>query len=147
MNGNPLAFFALDFDHCVEGIELLDVGGEGRYAHAWNLNLSSTRTLSPRKGTPIPRHIQGRAEAIPLPDDCVRAIVMERTPLRREAVVEMLRVIAPGGVITLRHHWNGETNPHAIAHRLMECPFDVSRMWIGQHELQQTVAHIVSSVA
>lgn len=38
-------------------IELLDIGGEGRYLDAWNLNHNRMKTLGPEKRSPIPRRI------------------------------------------------------------------------------------------
>jgi len=93
-------------------IPLLDVGGEGRYSTAINLNPRPGKTLGPDKGDPIPNRIAGRAEAIPLPDQTVEFIIMERTPLRDAAIDELVRVLAPGGTIILRHHIDGNCNPH-----------------------------------
>ncbi len=118
--------------------ELLDVGGEGRYENAWNLNPRSLKTLGPDKGVAIPRHILGRAECILLPDRSVRQIIMERAPLRRAAVFEMVRVIVPGGTIILRHHAGSGHNPHVIAHQMIDADFSVQQITIGRQELQQT---------
>ncbi|WP_259631803.1 site-2 protease family protein [Stieleria sedimenti] len=119
-------------------IELLDIGGEGRYEIAWNLNPRSLKTLGPDKGVAIPRHILGRAECIPLPDRSVQQIIMERAPMRRAAVLEMIRVIVPGGTIILRHHAGSGHNPHVIAHQLIGADFSVQQITIGRQELQQT---------
>ncbi|WP_145081850.1 hypothetical protein [Aureliella helgolandensis] len=78
---------------------MLDIGGEGRYENAWNLNPRSLKTIGTEKGLAISRHILGRGECIPLPDGCVQQIMMERAPLRRAAVFEMVRVIVPAGTI------------------------------------------------
>jgi hypothetical protein len=94
-------------------LPLLDVGGEGRHVRAWNLNPSGVKTLGAERGQPIPRHIPGRAEAIPLPDDSVRVVIVERTPLREAAIDELQRVVMPGGVLVLRHHVNAISDPHA----------------------------------
>ncbi len=117
---------------------VLDIGGEGRHLNAWNLNPSRTRTLGPAKGSLIPRHIQGRPEAIPLPDGSVHQIIMERAPLRRASAFEMARVIVPGGNIILRHHASSCRNPHEIAQQLIDADFMVQRIKIGRQELQQT---------
>ena len=58
----------------------LDIGGEGRYADAWNLNPSAVKTIGPNRGQMIPRRIPGRADVIPLPDHSVDQVIMERTP-------------------------------------------------------------------
>lgn len=119
-------------------IKLLDVGGEGRHKIAWNLNPRSLKTLGPDKGLPIPRHIFGRAERIPLPDSSVQQLLMERAPLRRVAVLEMVRVIVAGGTIILRHHCGSGYNPHAMAQEMIAAEFSVRRIVLGRLELQQT---------
>ncbi len=85
-----------------ETIALLDVGGEGRYATAMNLNPSPTKTLGPDKGEPIPNRIEGRAENIPLADNTVQTIVVERTPLRNEAIEEILRCASEDATLIFR---------------------------------------------
>ena len=119
-------------------IELLDVGGEGRHANAWNLNPRSLKTLGSDKGVAIPRCILGRAECIPLPDRSVQQIIMERAPLRRAAVFELVRVIVPGGTIILRHHTDSGRNPHLMAQHLIDADFSVQQIKIGCQELQQS---------
>jgi ubiquinone/menaquinone biosynthesis C-methylase UbiE len=81
----------------------LDIGGEGRRAAAINLNRSRYKTLGPKRGELIPRLIVGRADAIPLADDSVARVVVERTPLNPAALAEIARVVSPGGVIVLAH--------------------------------------------
>lgn len=119
-------------------IELLDIGGEGRYENAWNLNPRSRKTIGQEMGLAIPSHILARAERIPLPDGCVQQIIMERAPLRRAAVFEMVRVIVPGGTITLRHNAATGLNPHCVAQQLIDADFSVQKIKIGCQELQQT---------
>src|SRR5687768_18325373 len=94
---------------------VLDIGGEGRHAQAWNLNPSPTKTIGPDRGSPIPRHLPGRADAIPLPDACVDEVIVERTPLSRAALAEIARVVIPGGTVTLRHAIPPGIDPHAAA--------------------------------
>lgn len=102
----------------------LDIGGEGRHVRAWNLNPSHLKTLGPWKGMPIPRHIPGRAEKIPLPDRSVDHVIVERTPLRRAALQEIARVIASPGSITLRHAAPPGIDAHALAKEIL--PGDVT---------------------
>jgi hypothetical protein len=98
---------------------VLDIGGEGRHARAWNLNPRPCKTLGARRGEPIPRRIPGRAEAIPLADASVDRIYLERTPLTPGGVREMARVIRPGGQVILRHvTWPGRDR-HALAKKLL----------------------------
>lgn len=98
---------------------VLDIGGEGRYSYAMNLNPSSAKTFGSDRGAPIPRLIHGRADAIPLPDQCVDVIVVERTPLRADSLHEIRRVIRPEGMIILRHTVPPISDPHRIACQLL----------------------------
>lgn len=93
-------------------IALLDVGGEGRYATAINLNPRADKTLGPSKGEPIPNRIDGRAEEIPLPDHSVEVIVVERTPLRNEAIREIARVATDDATLVFRHCVDQHSDPH-----------------------------------
>jgi hypothetical protein len=122
-------------------IELLDVGGEGRLERAVNLNVSSVKTLGKNKGQPIPHLLHGRADAIPLPVNSVRTVVMERTPLTGAAVIELRRVTAPGGCVILRH--NASLNdPHKLANAVLGKPVSTSTMAIGSQLVQQSVFRV-----
>lgn len=81
---------------------ILDVGGEGRYRRAWNVNPSLVATRGTRRGQPIARLIVARGEALPLATASVQLVIVERTPLRVATLREMGRVLAPGGRIVLR---------------------------------------------
>jgi hypothetical protein len=117
---------------------LLDIGGEGRYPKAWNLNPSKVKTLGRDRGQPIPRRIAGRAEAIPLPDQSVDTVIVERSPLRVVALHEIARVIAMDGMIILRHAPHRNCDPHFLAKQIL--PGTVStRIWrLGWQEFQET---------
>jgi len=121
---------------------LLDIGGEGRYAKAWNLNPSRVKTLGPEKGTPIERLIYGRAEAIPLPDRSVRWILVERTPLRREALQEIARVIIPGGAIVLRHVAAPHLDRHRAAKAILPGCVKQRLLRLGGQTVQETRFHV-----
>ena len=98
---------------------MLDIGGEGRYDEAWNLNPSSFKTRGPNRGAPIPRLIRGRAEAIPLADNSVDVIVVERTPLSPAALFEIKRVIFADAIIVLRHAMPPICDPHRRAYEVL----------------------------
>jgi hypothetical protein len=66
---------------------------------AWNLNPSFVKTIGKSKGQPIPRHLSGRADAIPLADGSVNRLIVERTPLQVAALQEIARVISSNGTI------------------------------------------------
>jgi len=121
---------------------LLDIGGEGRYAKAGNLNPSPVKTLGPDKGTPIERHILGRAEAIPLADRSVRWILVERTPLRRAALHEIARVIMPGGAIVLRHVAAPKLDRHHSAKAILPGRVRQRTIRLGSQLVQETRFHL-----
>ena len=98
---------------------VLDIGGEGRHKAAWNLNLRRLRTLGPQRGQPIPRHILGRAEAIPWASGTVDQVIVERTPLRVNALKEIVRVTAPDGLVILRHACIPGRDPHLLAREIV----------------------------
>jgi hypothetical protein len=118
---------------------VLDIGGEGRNAHAWNLNPRSLRTFGPDRGQVIPRLILARGEAIPLVDGCVDVLIVERTPLRLATLREMLRVARPSAQAILRHVVTPAGDPHRIA--LQALPGTNTRRFttIGIHRVQETV--------
>ena len=117
---------------------LLDVGGEGKHEIAWNLNPSPVRTLGSNRGQPIPRRIAGRAEAIPLPDNCVETIILERSPLRKSALYELARVVTPQGTIVLRHAALPSFDPHLSARAILPGRVTQRRIRIGGQILQET---------
>jgi len=118
---------------------ILDIGGEGRHAGAWNLNPSPHKTLGPERGAPIPRLILGRADAIPLPAASVDRIIVERTPLTAAALREVSRVIRPGGTVVLRHARVPGHDPHATAKRVFQAPWrhrrtNLAGAWVEETE-------------
>lgn len=117
---------------------VLDIGGEGRHPDAWNLNPSPVRTLGPNRGEPIPRHVQGRADAIPLPDHCVDRIIMERSPLTKAALREIARVVSRRGEVVLRHAVPPNFDPHLLARRVLPGRVSQRIVRIGRHVLQET---------
>ena len=128
-------------------IEILDIGGEGRYETAWNLNIRSQKTLGRHKGEPIPNWIEGRATAIPLPDSSVQRVIMEQVPLNRKAVDEIYRVIVKGGVVELRHFYNSANHPHAWACRVIHGERTQSTISWGNQKLEETIFRSVKKPA
>lgn len=116
----------------------LDIGGEGRHVDAWNLNPSATKTLGPGKGSRIPRHVRGRADAIPLADHSVDRIIVERTPLNKAALTEIARVIAPGGSVIMRHAVPFDIDPHAMAKAILPGPVTQRTVQINGQTLQES---------
>lgn len=120
----------------------LDIGGEGRHPEAWNLNPRGRRTLGRLRGEPIPRWIEGRGECIPLADDTVDVLIVERTPLRAATLAEMLRVARPTATIILRHavaHWR---DPHRLAVQVFNGHAEQRRAMIGRQPVQETVIRL-----
>tara|TARA_A100001391_G_scaffold196610_1_gene175513 strand:+ start:1449 stop:1877 length:429 start_codon:yes stop_codon:yes gene_type:complete len=118
-------------------VALLDVGGEGRYATAMNLNPSAEKTLGPNKGQPIPNRIDGRAEDIPLPDSSVRAIIVERTPLRNEAIDELARVATDDAILVFRHLVNEHYDPHTRVREQINGEVDIDQLELDGQTVQQ----------
>ncbi|MEX0713416.1 MAG: methyltransferase domain-containing protein [Pirellulales bacterium] len=117
---------------------VLDVGGEGRHPHAWNLNLSHVKTVGPGKGQAIGRLILGRAEAIPVADESVDLVIVERTPLTREALREIARVVSRGGRIVLRHVPLPRRDRHALAASVLGRPPERCLAYIAEQLVQET---------
>ncbi|WP_425399204.1 methyltransferase domain-containing protein [Aeoliella sp.] len=120
-------------------IPLLDIGGEGRYVTALNLNPNAVKTLGPEKGQPIPKRLNGRIEHIPLPDNSVQMVVVERTPLTNEAIDEINRVIADGGTLVFRHVVADEANPHQRVRERIEGTVDMEDIELDGQQVQQLV--------
>ena len=89
----------------------IDIGGEGRYAGAVNLNPSATTTtgLGVPAGSPIPNHVSGTGSAMPFPARYADILTCENTPLLPGTAAEIARVIKPNGRIRLLHATNSST--------------------------------------
>lgn len=116
----------------------LDIGGEGRHASALNVNPSPVKTLGRDRGSPIPNWIPGRAAEIPFPNEVVDLLFVERTPLLCEAVLEIMRVIAPGGTVVLRHFHGSGSHPHAFAQSMIGGKCMTRSIKIGNQTLQES---------
>jgi hypothetical protein len=116
----------------------LDVGGEGRHAQALNLNCHRHKTLGSRRGEPIPRLIIARSDRIPLADGSVARVIVERTPLTQAALAEIRRVLAPGGIVILRHVPLPWHDRHATARRMLPGRAWRRRQVIAGQQVQET---------
>jgi ubiquinone/menaquinone biosynthesis C-methylase UbiE len=125
---------------------ILDIGGEGRHPHAWNLNPRTCRTVAPHCGEPIPRLIRGRAENIPLPGHCVDRVIVERVPLRRAALEEIRRVAKSGSFVILRHAAMPWLDPHRLALRVLPGTARRSTLQLGDRTYLQTIIKLSSPV-
>jgi len=81
----------------------IDIGGEGRYLDAINVNPSSVTSTTGAPGRPIPNRIAGVGETLSQANQSVDLITVENTPIRSGASAEIARVIKPGGEIRLVH--------------------------------------------
>jgi SAM-dependent methyltransferase len=81
----------------------LDLGGEGRYKDAINVNPNAYTSTTGEWGRVIPFWVEGRSDNIPFPSLSVDKITVENAPLSQEALKEMLRVLRPRGDIHLSH--------------------------------------------
>lgn len=84
-----------------ENSTLIDVGGEGRYANAINLNKGSLTTTTGVPGQPIPNLVNGLGQAMPFQSGVAGTIIAENTYLGGNVPAEMARVIQPGGSVIL----------------------------------------------
>ena len=121
---------------------VLDIGGEGRHARAWNLNPRTLKSLGPECGAPIPRLICGRGERVPLPAGSVDVVIIERTPLRVETLNEIRRIAKPGATVVLRHAPLPWCDPHRLATQMLPGRVARSLTRIGSQTLCQTTIRI-----
>lgn|GEM_PF-1952454 len=121
---------------------VLDVGGEGRHPAAWNLNRRQERSGAGRSAGPIPRLILARTDAMPLADGTVDLAIVERTPLRAEALRELNRVVKPDGAILLRHAITPAGDPHRVARRYLGGTV-ARRVFVHRgHRIQETIIRL-----
>jgi hypothetical protein len=121
---------------------VLDIGGEGRYLQAWNLNRSRVKTFGCERGQPIPRLIQARGDGIPLPSDSVDLVIVERTPLRLAALAEIARVARQSATIVLRHAIPPGLDPHRLALQVLGGDVQRRMTSIGTIAVQETVVRL-----
>jgi hypothetical protein len=118
---------------------ILDIGGEGRNPGAWNLNPRTRRSVGRDSGRPIPRLIRGRGEAIPLADQSVDVLIVERTPLRPATLREVLRVAKPAATVILRHAVGPLGDPHRLALALLQSSGRRRMTTIGRQPVRETI--------
>ncbi len=121
---------------------ILDIGGEGRHAAAWNVNPRTRRTCGPRLGELIPRLIHARGDRIPLADGSVDVLIVERTPLVHATLREILRVARPRARIILRHAHQTFSDPHRLAVEMLKRTVRQSLTAIGRQPVKQTVIRL-----
>jgi SAM-dependent methyltransferase len=81
----------------------LDLGGEGRYEDAININPQPYTSTTGEPGREIPYWVKGRTDEIPFPDQSVDQVTVENAPINQDGIKEILRVMRPRGKIRLSH--------------------------------------------
>lgn len=81
----------------------IDIGGEGRYPGAINVNPYAVTSTTGEPGRPIPNLVVGRGERLPIASGIADVISVESAPLRPGAAEEIARVLKPGGLVRLLH--------------------------------------------
>ena len=81
----------------------IDLGGEGRYSDAININPNAYTTTTGEWGERIPFWVKGRSDHIPFESNSVDKITVENSPINNDSIKEMLRVLRPRGDIYLSH--------------------------------------------
>jgi hypothetical protein len=79
----------------------IDIGGEGRYPNAINVNPNTTTSTTGTAGRTIPNHVPGRGERLPFGARNADGISLENAPITAQTGAEIARVIKPGGSIRL----------------------------------------------
>jgi SAM-dependent methyltransferase len=118
---------------------VVDIGGEGRHAAVINFNRMSRKTCGPRRGDWIPNCVQGRADRLPFADRVVDLVLVECTPLSRQALHEIRRIIKPEGLIVLRHARPFGRDPHVAARAILGGNWAKRDCLVGQRACQETL--------
>ena len=92
----------------------LDIGGEGRYPGAINVNPMGLTSTTGAPGRPIPNLVVGRGEALPIADEVADLVTVESAPIREHAADEIARVLKPGGTVRLLHPAGYAAQTHGI---------------------------------
>jgi hypothetical protein len=79
----------------------IDIGGEGRYPNAINVNPNTTTSTTGTAGRTIPNRVAGRGEGLPFGARHADGISLENAPITAQTAAEIARVIKPGGSIRL----------------------------------------------
>jgi RHS repeat-associated protein len=94
-----------------KGLVHLDIGGEGRYAGAINVNTQAFTSTTGTAGRAIPSLVQAAGERLPFADRSANIITLQHAPIRPGTISEIARTIRPGGEIRLV----GPATPEVLA--------------------------------
>jgi hypothetical protein len=92
----------------------LDIGGEGRYPGALNVNPFGLTSTTGTPGREIPNLVVGRGEALPIADHVADLVTVESAPIRPGAAEEIARVLRPGGEVRLLHPAGYAAETHGL---------------------------------
>lgn len=98
-----VAWDLMQWRHTYDQPVILDIGGEGRYFGAINLNPQPITSTTGEAGRIIPNWVPGTGNNIPLPKKSVDLIHLENAPINLDAMWEIQRVMKPRGQIHLSH--------------------------------------------
>jgi hypothetical protein len=82
---------------------ILDIGGEGRFEGAINLNPQFLTSTTGTEGRLIPHWLPGTGNDIPIPSFSVDFIHLQNAPINIDTMKEILRVMKPRSKIHLTH--------------------------------------------
>ncbi|WP_305885087.1 RHS repeat-associated core domain-containing protein [Pleionea sp. CnH1-48] len=90
----------------------IDVGGEGRFADAINLNPGTLTTTTGAAGKPIPNLVQGVGNQMPFKSNAADVITLQNAPISNATASEIARVIKSGGKVRLQSPSDYATTAH-----------------------------------
>ena len=79
----------------------LDVGGEGLHAGVNNVNPLSVKSCGSNAGQPIPNHVCGVGEALPVASGSVDRLIAESIPMTSQTFSEFARVVNAGSTLCI----------------------------------------------
>lgn len=82
---------------------VVDIGGEGRYADAININPQPLRPDTMYIQDIIPNWIPAKAQKLPFKPHTVDQIYLENAPVTKEILIEIKRVLKKDGKLRLTH--------------------------------------------
>lgn len=114
---------------------ILDIGGEGRYQGAINLNPNPLTSTTGEPDRIIPNWVPGIGDDIPLPNRVVDEVILENAPIGRRTLYEINRVSKSGSKVYLSH-------PIDYA----ETYYQRARSYFGQSNVQRVDEGIISKI-
>jgi RHS repeat-associated protein len=91
----------------------IDIGGEGHFPRAINVNPLTTTTTTGVAGRPIPNLVRAVGEHLPFADQVADIVTIESVPISPVTASEIARVVAGGGEIRLVSPAQYATTAHA----------------------------------